>query len=158
MAKVLNILEMEMYTKVNMWTDYPKDMVSIFGMIRAIIKETLNKVLEMVMVFGDMVANPLKNTKDITAWIKNQDMEYMNGKMVGYIKEISIMILEMDLESYMTKINWYIEDIGKMDNKLISKLPALRKYLLKVQIIWTNIHLKFMTGKLEAPRRLIGIP
>jgi len=33
-----------------------------------------------------------KCTKDITVWIKSQVMAFINGKMVGCIKEISKMI------------------------------------------------------------------
>ena len=50
--------------------------------------------------------------------IRNQDMEYMNGRMDGHIRVILKMIIVMGMVSYMMAIKWYIRDIGKMDNKL----------------------------------------
>ena len=44
------------------------------------------------MVFGHKEHNQMKNIKDIIVWIKNQDMEFTNGIMDGFIREILIMI------------------------------------------------------------------
>ena len=38
---------------------------------------------------------------DIIAWIKSQVMEFINGKMVGFIKEILITTYETDSDSFM---------------------------------------------------------
>ena len=57
-----------------------------------------------------------KLTKGTMQWIKNQDMESMNGKMDGYIKVNSKMITGMVMASCLiTKISWFIRDSGKMD-------------------------------------------
>ena len=103
--KECSILGMGTYIKANMSMAYRKDMVNTHGAIKAIIKETLSKVLEMAMVYGVCSKNPLRFTKGIIVWIKSLDMECINGKMDGYIKEILIMIIEMVLESYIMETN-----------------------------------------------------
>lgn len=60
-------------------------------------------------------------------WIKNQGMEFMNGKMDGFTKEIFKMILEMVLESSMMEIKLFIGDFGKMGNKRIQTETLLGK-------------------------------
>ena len=119
--KECSILGMGTYIKANMSMAYRKDMVNTHGAIKAIIKETLSKVLEMDMVYGVWAKNPLRFTKGIIVWIKSQDMEFINGKMDGYIKEILIMIIEMVSESYIMEINWFIEDFGIMESKPTNK-------------------------------------
>lgn len=73
------------------------------------------------MDFGlSTIINQLKAEKDIkdtTQWIKNQDMGFINGKMVGFTKEIFKTITEMAMESYLIIVEVYIEAIGKMGNK-----------------------------------------
>lgn len=75
----------------------------------------------MGMDFGlSTIINQLKAEKDIkdtTQWIKNQDMGFINGKMVGFTKEILKTITEMAMESYLIIVEVYIEAIGKMGNK-----------------------------------------
>ncbi len=48
-------------------------------------------------------------------------MEYMNGKMDGFIKEILIMIFEMVMANYMQEKYYNTKAIGKMVNGLIEK-------------------------------------
>ena len=43
MDKVLNILEIKILIKASMSMDYLKDMANIFGVIKAIIREILNR-------------------------------------------------------------------------------------------------------------------
>ena len=50
--KEWSILEMVTYIKANMSMAYRKDMVNTHGAIKAIIKETLSKVLETDMAYG----------------------------------------------------------------------------------------------------------
>ena len=73
------------------------------------------------MDFGlSIIVNQMKVEKDIkdtTQWIKNPDMGFINGKMVGFTKEISKMTIEMATDSYLITIKAYIEAIGKMVNK-----------------------------------------
>ena len=73
------------------------------------------------MDFGlSIIVNQMKVEKDIkdtTQWIKNPDMGFINGKMVGFIKEILKTITEMAMESYLIIVEVYIEAIGKMGNK-----------------------------------------
>jgi hypothetical protein len=44
-------------------------------------------------------------------------MEFINGKMDGFIKVIFRMIIEMDLVNYLIVKTAFIEAIGLMDNK-----------------------------------------
>ena len=73
------------------------------------------------MDFGPLIMinqlKVVKNIKDTMQWIKNQDMEFINGKMVGFTKEISKMTIEMATDSYLITIKAYIGAIGKMVNK-----------------------------------------
>lgn len=65
----------------------------------------------------------LKITKAITQWIRNQDMEFINGKMVGYIKGIFRMTIETDLGSFTMDKNVCIGGFGQMENRFnLSKL------------------------------------
>lgn len=52
-------------------------------------------------------------------WIKNQAMEYMSGKMVGFIREILTMTIEMATGSFSIMEKPYIKAIGRMGKKLI---------------------------------------
>ena len=62
-----------------------------------------------------------KNTKVIIVWIKNQVMVSMNGKMVGFTKEILIMTSEMEQDNFMTVKNLYTEAFGETQNSLMKK-------------------------------------
>lgn len=73
----------------------------------------------MAMAFGESMKILHKCIKGIIVWIKNQVMEFISGRMNGFIKEISKMIYEMVLVSCMKVINLFIVDIGKMVNRQI---------------------------------------
>lgn len=109
---------MGIITRGNMLMAYLKDLANIYGRMEASIKEILSKDLEVAMEFGVFPKPRIANDiKVITVWIKNQDTEYINGKMDGHIKEILIMITEMDMESFTTEVNAYTEGSGIMDNR-----------------------------------------
>lgn len=104
----------------------------------------------MVMVFGELMKIPLKCIKDIIVWIKNQVMEFMSGKMVGFTKEISKMIYAMDLVNYWKEINVFTVDIGETVNRQIKNLlETLEMYYLIIQCpkLLRRHHLKFITEK-----------
>lgn len=63
----------------------------------------------------------MSNIRVTMRWIKNQGTEFINGKMDGHIKAIFKMISGMVMGSFMIEKNVYIEDIGKMGNKLTQK-------------------------------------
>jgi hypothetical protein len=121
-----------------------KDMVNIHGMIKVIIKVILNKDYVMDMVYGDLDKNKIKFIKDIIVWTKNQDMEYINGEMDGYIKEILIMIIEMGLGNFIMEINLLIEGSGKMENRRIKKLGISKIQEIKVLLLKEINHQKFI--------------
>lgn len=94
---------------------------------------------------------PVKCIKDTIVWTKNQDMEFISGKMVGFTKEISKMIYAMGLVSYWRETNVSTVDIGKMVSKQINKeLETLEMYYLIIQCrrLLQRHHLKFITEKL----------
>jgi hypothetical protein len=65
------------------------------------------------MVCGTQITlNFVNAIKAIILWIKNLDMEYINGRMDGYTKETFKMIIEMDLDSYIKDKNACIKAIG----------------------------------------------
>lgn len=104
----------------------------------------------MVMVFGELMKIPLKCIKDIIVWIKNQVMEFISGKMVGFTKEISKMIYAMDLVNYCKEINVSTVDIGEMVNRQIKKvMETLVMYYLIIQCpkLLQRHLLKFITEK-----------
>lgn len=72
----------------------------------------------MDMDFGKQAEDDFNLIKVIIRWIKNQDMEFILGIMVGSIKVILKMINEMALDS-STKMTIHsnIEAFGKMDNR-----------------------------------------
>ena len=97
---------------------YLKALDNIFGKMEAFTKEILSKVLEVDMGFGVYLNNKEhKIIKAIIIVIKNRVMVFMSGRMDGLIKEILKMIIEMVMDSFMIKINWYIKVIGRMDSK-----------------------------------------
>jgi hypothetical protein len=118
MEKVLNYMEMEITTKVNLWMVCLKDMVNILGKTVTIIRETLSKDYWTVMGFGKQAEDGFNPIKVIIWWIKNQDMEFILGIMVGSIKAIFKTINEMALDS-STKMTIHsnIEAFGRMDNR-----------------------------------------
>lgn len=93
-------------------------MVNILGKTATIIRETLSKDYWTDMDFGKQEEDDFNLIKVIIWWIKNQDMEFILGIMVGSIKAILKMINEMDLDS-STKMTIHsnIEAFGKMDNR-----------------------------------------
>ena len=76
----------------------------------------------MDMEYGDMAESLKRVIKDTTVWIRSQAMECTNGIMDGFIRETLIMILEMDLGSFMTAEKWCTEGFGIMASRLTSKL------------------------------------
>ena len=77
-------------------------------------------------------------------------MEFMSGKMVGFIKEISKTIYAMDSVSYWKETNVSTVDIGKMANRQINKaMGTLEMYYLIIQCqkLLQRRHLKFITEK-----------
>lgn len=56
------------------------------------------------MVFGQWTVKQIpklhvNNIKATIPWIRNQDMEFMSGKMVGHTKGIFRMIIEMGMDN-----------------------------------------------------------
>lgn len=97
--------------------DYLKDLANINGVMVVFIKEILSKVLEAGTVCGVLpMINIVKVIKAIIKWIRSQAMEFISGKMVGYIKEILKMIIEMVLANFSMDKIVYIKAIGLMDN------------------------------------------
>ena len=82
------------------------------------------------MEFGSYIKTLSKITKDITKAIKNQDMEFMNGKMDGFIRETSIMTIEMGLESFMMAMKLYTGGSGRMDNRMRKNLIIIKGKLI----------------------------
>lgn len=106
----------------------------------------------MAMEFGEIMKIQHKFTKGITAWIKNQVMEFMSGKMHGFIKEISKMIYAMDLDNYMREVNVHIVDTGKMVNKQIKRSPNLVKMSYSTRLcrkLSESLHHSFITERWE---------
>lgn len=50
--------------------------------------------------------------------IRNQDMEFINGKMDGLIRGIFMKITEMVMGNFMTDIRSYTAGIGKMGSRM----------------------------------------
>ena len=70
------------------------------------------------MVFGASAKlNYVKSIKGITAWTKNQAMEYTSGKMDGSIKEISKTIIVTGMENFTMESNACTGDSGKMGSR-----------------------------------------
>lgn len=119
---------------------YLKALESIYGQMEVFIREILSKVLEVVMGFGVLMKRKeLKVIKDIIAMIKNRDMVFTNGRMVGHIKEISKMIIEMAMDSFMIKKGQFIKVIGKMENKHQIEKEAQEGIIIKVQFQAFNL-------------------
>lgn len=96
MAKEFNIMEMVTTIKENLLMVCHKDMANIYGQKEAHTEVILNRAREMDMDFGKPVKIVYSATKGIFQMIKRQDMGFINGITGGYIKAISIMIIEMD--------------------------------------------------------------
>jgi hypothetical protein len=110
----------------------------------------------MAMVYGDLDKILQKFIKVIIVWIKNLDMEFINGKMDGYIKETFKMIIEMDLVNCMMVKSLIIVVIGKMANKQINKSLTKFKIVLKrIPILIENHHLKFTIDQVSVLLRQI---
>ena len=118
MESVINILEIMIFTKDNMWMVFQKVLVSTSGRMAASIKEISNKDWEVDMECGVLDMNNIhKAIRGTIWWIKNQVMVFTNGRTVGYIKEIFKTIIEMAMGNYLTDRNVYTEDFGWMANK-----------------------------------------
>ena len=60
-------------------------------------------------------------------------MEFINGKMDGFIKEILMMIIEMDMANYMMDTRLCTEDIGKMDSKMLNNNILIKEILIVLE-------------------------
>lgn len=81
------------------------------------------------------INNILKTTKATIRLIRSQDTGFINGKMVGFIEGTFKMIIEMDMENYLTGIHVCTKDIGKTASKLIA-IPSTipQKQLGQLQV------------------------
>lgn len=67
----------------------------------------------MDMEYGvPVISNMLRVIKVIIQQIKSQAMEYISGKMDGFIKEIFRMTIEMVMDNFLMAIHVCIKDIG----------------------------------------------
>lgn len=66
-------------------------------------------------------ATTIRFTRDTIIWTKSQATEFMNGKMVGFTKEISKMTIETGTGNSSMDNNAHIEDFGLMASKLRNK-------------------------------------
>lgn len=67
----------------------------------------------MGTAYGEQTINlDAKITKDNIQWIKNVAMEYMNGKMAGFIEEILKMTIAMVMDSSLMDNNAFIKVFG----------------------------------------------
>ncbi len=66
------------------------------------------------------INNILKTIRVTILQTRSQDMGFINGRMVGFIEGTFRMIIEMDMENYLTAIHACTRDIGKMASKLIA--------------------------------------
>lgn len=102
MVKVKNIFAMEIYIEVYMSMVYLKVTDNIFGQMVVILKEILNKELEMDLEFGKNLKNKIQSHLEVIIYlIGNQDMESMFGNPVSIIKGISSKIWDMDMDNYI---------------------------------------------------------
>lgn len=77
--------------------------------------------------------------------IKNQGMEFINGKAVGFIKVISFKIIDMVLASFMMERIYYTRGIGNV----VNKLPRSQdKICNKVTVAVQKHHLKIFVDLL----------
>ncbi len=88
MDKEFKNLQMEIFIKDYIKLVNHQDLVNITGQMVAILKEFSAMDLEMGMVFGKEVLEIVINMKVIILKIRNKGMEFLDGKMVTYIKEI----------------------------------------------------------------------
>lgn len=129
-------LEMEIIIKVNMSTVFHKVLDNIPGAMAVTTKEISSRDSEVDTVCGKSV-NPkiVKVTKGIIRWTKNQDMGSTSGRTAGYIKEISRMTTEMDMENYLTYKIVFIGVFGAMENKLrITPRSKLGEFRLRIRL------------------------
>lgn len=84
-----------------------KESASISGKMGHAIKETLNKDSEMGTDLGILtkINRMDRDIKDITQWIKSVGMASIIGIMDGFIRGISIMISEMDMDNFLINRN-----------------------------------------------------
>lgn len=105
MVRGLKNMQMEIYMKEIILMVFARALVLSDGEMEVFMMEISNKVIVMVMAFGNQI-NPLtKHIKVIICWIKSMAMAFMIGEMVIFIRGITFKIKEMDMVSYITKIN-----------------------------------------------------
>jgi len=106
--------------------DYVKETDYIYGKMEVNIMVTLNKDIEMVMVFG-RIKIKIKFTKDIICSIRNMDMEYIVGVMGIHIKVIMFKINDLDRANCYFKLKQFMMVCGLMDKKqMIFKIEVKR--------------------------------
>lgn len=83
----------------------------------------------MGTAYGEQTINlDAKITKDNIQWIKNVAMEYMNGKMAGFIEEILKMTIAMVMDSSLMDNNAFIKVFGWMESNLkFNSLHSLQR-------------------------------
>jgi hypothetical protein len=89
------------------------------GRITLILREILNKGIEMDMEFGKMLKILNNNTKAIICLTKNMDLEFTTGEMGIYIKEISSKICVLDRVRWYIVKNQFIMGFGVMDKNVM---------------------------------------
>jgi hypothetical protein len=65
-----------------------------------------------------MIVQTLINMKEDIRMIKNMDTENFNGVLEVNIRVIMLMIRKWDMERCIGKMEQFIEDFGKMENKM----------------------------------------
>ena len=96
------------------------------------------------MEFGNSIGIAFKFIRVTMRMIRNQGMEFMSGKMDGFIKETSIRTIEMDMGNFMMAIRLFIEDIGKTDSKLLEN-PIMMTEIQTRQALMTIFQEKEVT-------------
>lgn len=74
-------------------------------------------------------------------------MEFTNGKMDGFTREILTMTLETEWVNFMMEKNLSTEVFGETDNNLMKKLKIQIVSINQIQKHSTNLHLKFIIEK-----------
>ncbi len=93
--------------------------------------------------------------RDIIAWIRSLDMEFINGRMDGYIKEILIMTWEMVSGNCMKVWSLFTEAFGIMENSQMKKPETTINYSPLDRRHLPKRHLRFIIGRLVVHKNSI---
>lgn len=104
MEKEHNFMETEISIRDSLLTGLLKDMDNIHGVTEAFLKVIFSKGSVVDMEFGKQEKTVLNLIKVIFILIWKQDMEFILGRMVGVTEEISKMIQDMDMVSFIKVI------------------------------------------------------